>query len=220
MQQKTVQIDNGPAGSVEKDPQVIPLGYYKVNGKLMPYLSTSRDAVRVLLQTVGEDPDREGLKDTPDRVVRALEEMTAGYRMRPEDILSKTFGEDYDEMILLRGIHFTSLCEHHLLPFAGTAYVGYLPGKVVGLSKLARLVDCFSRRLQMQERITKQIAESLERYLQAKGVGVVLRSSHCCMTCRGVLKGGAEMVTSVMLGVMREDRQARAEFLSLCGLDR
>lgn len=196
----------------------IPDGFYKANGKLLPFQTTSEEAVKVLLRSVGENPDRDGLQGTPGRVVRALEEMTCGYRMDPKEVLSRTFEEDYDEMILLRGTHFSSLCEHHLLPFTGIAHIGYLPGKVVGLSKLARLLDCFSKRLQMQERITKQIAEALQEHLQAKGVGVVLCSSHCCMSCRGVMKGGAEMVTSVMLGVMREDRQARMEFLSLCGM--
>jgi GTP cyclohydrolase I len=174
------------------------------------------DAVTRLLQYLGEDVTRQGLVETPKRVCKALREMTVGYSESPEKILGTVFEQDYDEVVICRGIPFTSLCEHHMLPFTGTADVGYLPGKVVGLSKLARLVDCFSRRLQMQERLTKQIADALMQYLEAKGAAVVVRGQHACMSCRGVRKPGADMVTSVMLGVFRDKPEARAEFLSLC----
>lgn len=202
---------------------LIPQGYVVIAGKLTPSHERAKQAVRDLLMWVGEDPDRQGLRDTPERVVRALTEMTEGYRANPEWILSKVFEEDHDEMVVVRGIAFTSLCEHHLLPFSGTADVGYIPkiddegrGKVVGLSKIARLVECFARRLTIQERLTKQIASEIEKRLGAIGVGVVIRASHSCMGCRGVKKPSAMMVTSVMLGVLRTDTAARAEFLHLC----
>lgn len=146
-------------------------------------------------------------------------EMTLGYQEDPKEILSRTFDEKSDEVVILRGIEFTSLCRHHLLPFSGTADVGYLPGetgKVVGLSKLARLVDCFARRLQLQERMTRQIAESLMGHLNARGAAVVVRAKHSCMACRGVKKASATMVTSCCLGAFREDGRLRSEFLTLC----
>lgn len=167
---------------------------------------------------MGCDPNDAGLKDTPNRVVRALREMTEGYREDPAQILSKSFGDEkeYDEIVILQGIPFHSMCEHHLLPFTGHADVGYLPGKVCGLSKLARLVDCFARRLQMQERMTSQIADALMLHLQARGAAVVLRASHSCMVCRGARKSGATMITSVTRGAFRDDPKARQEFLDLC----
>ena len=173
------------------------------------------DAVRLLLRSV-DDPEREGLIETPRRVVKALWEMTRGYNDDPAVILSKTFNEPCDEMIVVSGIAFTSLCEHHLLPFTGTVDIGYIPGKVVGLSKLARLVDCFSRRLQIQERMTSQIADAIGEHLTPKGVAVVVRGRHACMSCRGVRKSEAVMVTSAMRGRLIEDASARAEFLALC----
>ena len=173
------------------------------------------DAVRRLLQFVGEDPARDGLIDTPARVVKAWAEMTAGYRQDPASVLCRTFDVPYDEMVVVRAVPFVSLCEHHVLPFTGTCTIGYVPGdRVVGLSKLARLVDVFARRLQVQERLTSQIAEAIERHLAPEGVGVVVRAEHSCMACRGVSKK-AEMVTSVLLGVMRSVPEARAEFLAL-----
>lgn len=181
--------------------------------------TTALLCVRGLLLYIGEDPNRDGLKDTPARVLRALTEMTAGMDEKPEEILGRVFEEKYDEMIIVRDIPFTSMCEHHLLTFSGTAHVGYIPGKsgkVVGLSKIARLVDCFSRRLQIQERLTRQIAETIEACLSPIGVAVVLQSEHSCMTCRGVKKPGTLMTTSCMLGVLREKAEARAEFLELC----
>lgn len=174
-------------------------------------------AVETLLRLVGEDPSRDGLRDTPSRVVKALLEMTAGYDESPEEILSKTFGERSDELIILRGIDFHSTCEHHLLPFNGVAHVGYLPGKVVGISKLARLVHCFARRLQIQERMTQQIASAVETHLGAPGVGVVITAHHLCMGCRGVKLPATQLITSAMLGTLRKDSNTRAEFLRLCG---
>jgi GTP cyclohydrolase I len=176
------------------------------------------EAVVRLLECVGEDPTRDGLVDTPGRVLRSLAEMTAGYAQDPATILATTFDDRCDEMVVVRGVEFTSLCEHHLLPFVGTAAVGYLPGeRVAGLSKLARLVDCYARRLQVQERLTTEIAAAVERYLAPQGVGVLIRAHHSCMGCRGVRKPQAEMVTSAMLGALRDNAAARSEFLVLVG---
>lgn len=176
------------------------------------------EAVRVLLAHVGEDVERAGLLDTPDRVARALREMTSGYRDDPAAILARTFDDRCDEMVVVSGVDFTSLCEHHLLPFVGVAHVAYLPGeRVVGLSKLARLVDCYARRLQVQERMTVQIAEAIAEHLSPRGVGVVVEAHHSCMGCRGVRKPNARMVTSAMHGVFRDEPEARAEFLALIG---
>jgi len=189
---------------------------------LSPYVidqvneARAQQAVDTLLRFIGEDPDRDGLRDTPGRVVKAWREMTAGYDEDPAEILSRTFEETSDELIVLRGISFYSTCEHHLLPFYGQAAVGYLPGKVVGISKLARLVSCFAQRLQIQERMTRQIAEAIETHLDARGVGVVLRAHHLCMGCRGVRQQDTDMVTSAMHGTLRSDATSRSEFLRLC----
>lgn len=188
-----------------------------ISTQVPPHLEEVRLALRTVLRSIGEDPDREGLLDTPDRVIRAWEEIFAGYRQSPEAILATTFEEveGYEEMVLLKDIPFHSTCEHHMLPFVGKAHVAYLPNrKVVGLSKLARLVDCFARRLQIQERFTRQIVQSLMDHLQPRGAAVVIEASHGCMVCRGVKKEGASMVTSAYEGAMR-DPQARTEFLSL-----
>ena len=174
-------------------------------------------AVTRLLRFIGEDPGRDGLVDTPSRVVRAWREMTAGYQEDPAEILSRTFEETSDELVVLRGVSFYSTCEHHMLPFYGTAAVGYLPGKVVGISKLARLVHCFARRLQIQERLTRQIADAVAEHLGARGTGVVITAHHLCMGCRGVRQAGTEMVTSSMLGTLRNDPVSRSEFLRLSG---
>ena len=174
-------------------------------------------AVEVLLCVIGEDTSRDGLRDTPSRVVKALLEMTAGYGDSPAEILSTTFAEHSDELIVLRGIDFYSVCEHHMLPFHGVAHVGYLPGRVVGISKLARLVHCFARRLQIQERMTQQIAHAVETHLQARGVGVVIVAHHLCMGCRGVRLPATQLVTSSMLGTLRNSAETRSEFLRLCG---
>lgn len=175
------------------------------------------EAVISLIRLVGEDPTRDGLIHTPRRVLQAMREMTAGYQEDPAEILSTTFEETSDELIVLRGIEFYSICEHHLLPFYGTATVGYLPGEVVGISKLARLVNCYGRRLQIQERLTRQIAEAIQLHLRARGTGVIIRAHHLCMGCRGVKLPSTELVTSAMLGTLRKDAVTRAEFLRLCG---
>lgn len=196
-----------------------PEGYYRngTTGKMIPAEYTAQEAVRTLLRYLGEDPDRDGLLGTPRRVLRAWREITRGNRgLTAEEILSTTFAVSCDEMVVVRGIPFNSTCEHHILPFSGTAHIGYLPtDRVVGLSKLARLVDCFSLRLQIQERLTTQIANAIAEHLSTKGVGVVLEASHSCMTCRGVTKPGAMMVTSCCLGVFREHQAARAEFFNM-----
>ena len=176
------------------------------------------DAVVRLIQSVGEDPKREGLRETPARVCKALQEMTEGYREDPKAILSKTFEHSTDEIVCVRGIRFTSVCEHHLLPFVGTATVAYLPGpRIVGLSKLARLVLCYAKRLQIQERLTQDIASAIMQHLDAHGAAVVVRAQHLCMGCRGVKQPDAEMVTSAMLGRFRESPASRAEVLALMG---
>lgn len=172
------------------------------------------DAVRRLIQYVGEDPDREGLRDTPARVVRALAELTAGYAADPEKILERRFAETADEVIMVRDIPFWSLCEHHLLPFHGTATVGYLPSdRIVGLSKLPRLVQAFAQRLQVQERMTQQIAQAVMDHLGAQGAGCVVRAVHTCMAARGV-RSASPMETSALFGKFR-DGLPRAEFLAL-----
>ena len=179
--------------------------------------SEAERAVEALLRHIGEDPDRDGLCETPKRVVKALLEMTAGYDESPAEILSKTFAEHSDELIILRGIDFHSICEHHLLPFQGVAHVGYLPGKVVGISKLARLVHCFAKRLQIQERMTQQVAQAVETHLEARGVGVIVSAHHLCMGCRGVRLPATQLVSSSMLGTLRHNPETRGEFLRLCG---
>ena len=176
------------------------------------------DAVRTLIRWAGDDPDREGLVETPDRVVRSYDEFFSGYGQDPREILAKTFSEvdGYDEMIVMNDIRFESHCEHHMVPIIGKAHIGYLPDKrVVGISKLARLVDVYARRLQIQEKMTVQIADTLNEVLQPKGVGVILEASHQCMSTRGVHKAGVEMVTSRMLGTFRTDPSTRREFLSI-----
>ncbi len=174
------------------------------------------DAVVRLLEHIGEDPTRDGLLDTPKRVVKALGELTEGSKLDPADILSTTFDVgNCDELVVVSGIEFSSLCEHHMLPFTGTAAVGYLPGgRVVGLSKLARLVDLYARRLQVQERMTTQIATAVMDHLDAQAAGVVVTGTHSCMSCRGVRKN-ASMTTSTMLGRLRDDHAMRSEFMEL-----
>ncbi len=174
------------------------------------------NAVRELLAAVGEDPDREGLRETPGRVARMYAEMFAGLREDPRLHLEKFFTEKYDEMVLVRDIGFTSMCEHHLLPFTGKAHIGYLPnGRVVGLSKLARVVDAVARRPQVQERMTETIADMLVDQLNVKGVAVVIEATHSCMTIRGVRKPGSMAVTSAMKGVFRTNQSSRAEVMNL-----
>jgi len=175
-------------------------------------------AVRTLLRWAGDDPDREGLLETPDRVVRSYEEFFAGYGQDPKEILAKTFSEvdGYDEMIVMNDIRFESHCEHHMAPIIGKVHIGYLPNhRVVGISKLARLVDVYAKRLQIQEKMTVQIADTLQDVLQPKGVAVVVEAAHQCMTTRGVHKPGTTLVTSRMLGAFRQDATTRREFLAM-----
>lgn len=173
-------------------------------------------AVREILIAIGEDPDREGLLDTPARVARAFAEMTAGLRIDPRVHLQTIFTEQYDEIVLLRNIEFHSMCEHHLLPFSGRAHVAYIPdGKVVGLSKLARLVEGYARRPQVQERLTTQVADALMEELKPLGAACVIEATHTCMTVRGVKKNNAVMVTSALRGKFNDDAGARAELLAL-----
>ena len=183
----------------------------------------AEDAVRVLLRWSGDDPEREGLLDTPKRVVKAYADWFGGYNVDPADYLRRTFEEvnGYDEMVVLRDIEFESHCEHHMAPIIGRAHIGYLPThRVVGISKLARVVDGFARRFQVQEKLTAQIAQCINETLQPAGVGVVIDASHECMTTRGVHKRGVSMITSQMLGAFREDARTRAEFLRFIGIDR
>jgi len=183
-----------------------------------PTLDEAEEAVRTLIRWAGDDPGREGLVQTPARVARAYREFFAGYETDPIQILATTFSEvdGYDEMVVLKDIRFESYCEHHMVPIIGRAHVAYLPEhRVVGISKLARLVDAFAKRLQIQEKMTVQIADTLNEVLQPKGVGVILEASHQCMSTRGVHKAGVEMVTSRMLGTFRTDPSTRREFLSI-----
>jgi GTP cyclohydrolase IA len=175
-------------------------------------------AVREILLAIGEDPDRDGLRDTPARVARAYAEQFAGMRGEPEDVLTTVFDADHDEMVLVRDIELYSTCEHHLVPFFGFAHVGYIPnekGQITGLSKLARLVDLYARRPQVQERMTSQIADALMSVLEPSGVIVVIEAEHLCMSMRGVRKPGAKTVTSAVRGIIRESDRTRAEAMSL-----
>lgn len=188
-----------------------------------PSRKQAEDAVRTLLLWAGEDIRREGLLDTPARVARAYEDWFSGYKDNPLDFMRRTFKEveGYDEMIVLRDINFESHCEHHMAPIIGKAHVGYLPdGKVVGISKLARVVEAFARRFQVQEKMTAQIANCIEEVLKPCGVGVIIEASHQCMTTRGIHKTGVSMVTSQMLGTFRSDARTRAEFLQMLGTNR
>jgi len=182
--------------------------------------SAAESAVRTLIRWAGDDPTREGLLDTPARVVRAYEEFFAGYLEDPVQILSRTFAEvdGYDEMVVMSDIRFESHCEHHMVPIIGKAHVAYLPDRrVVGISKLARLVDIYARRLQIQEKMTVQIADTLNDVLEPKGVAVVIEAAHQCMTTRGVHKPGATLITSRMLGAFRSNSTTRREFLAMIG---
>ncbi len=185
-----------------------------------PSRSEAEDAVRTLLRWIGEDHTREGLLGTPDRVVRAYEEWFAGYAEDPVELLRRTFEETdgYDEMVVLRDIRFESFCEHHIAPIIGRVHIAYLPDRrVIGISKLARLVEVFAKRLQIQEKMTAQIANTLQEVLQPRGVAVVIEAAHQCMTTRGVHKSDVSMVTSRMLGAFRSDHATRREFLSIIG---
>ena len=175
------------------------------------------DAVRAILEGVGEDVQREGLLNTPNRVARMYTELTAGYHVDPQRLINNAiFEEEYDQMVVIKDIDFYSLCEHHLLPFVGKAHVGYLPkGKIIGLSKIPRIVEMFARRLQVQERMTTQIAEFLQETLHPHGVGVVIEATHLCAAMRGVKKANARMITSAMLGDFKTRQNSRNEFLKL-----
>lgn len=174
------------------------------------------ESARELLRSIGLDPDREGLRETPRRIAAMYQELFEGLNQDPVEALSVGFEEGHDEMVILREIPFYSMCEHHFLPFQGKAHVGYLPdGRVVGLSKIARALEIFARRPQVQERLTTQLAECIEDVLQARGVGVVIEAEHTCMTARGIKKPGATMVTSAMRGRFRSDANTRQEFLGL-----
>ena len=186
--------------------------------KKRPTQEDAEAAVRTLIEWAGDDPTREGLLETPARVAKAYRELFSGYEADPRDYLQRTFEEvgGYDELVVLRDIRVVSFCEHHMLPFLGKAHVGYLPtDRVVGISKLARVVHGFARRLQIQEKLTAEIAEAIQDILQPKGVGVVIVSEHSCMTMRGVNTPGSRLTTSRMLGVLRDDPRTRQEFLEL-----
>lgn len=185
-----------------------------------PSQTEAEDAIRVLLRWAGENPAREGLIDTPRRVAEAYRDWFSGYEMDPHEFMQRTFEEvaGYDEMVVLRDIEFFSHCEHHIVPIVGKAHIGYLPDKrVLGISKLARLVEVYARRLQIQEKLTAEIANTLNEALRPKGVAVVIEAAHQCMTTRGVKKPGVSLVTSRMLGSFREDEKTRREFLSIIG---
>ena len=189
-------------------------------GRERPSRDAAEQAVRTLIRWAGDDPDREGLVGTPDRVVRSYEEFFAGYDEDPREILQRTFEEieGYDEMVILRDIRIESHCEHHMVPIIGRAHVAYLPDKrVVGISKLARVVVVYARRLQIQEKMTAQIANTIEEVLRPRGVAVVVEAAHLCMTTRGVHKAGVTMVTSRMIGAFRDGGETRREFLSMIG---
>jgi GTP cyclohydrolase I len=183
-----------------------------------PSEAEAEAAIRTLIRWAGDDPDRDGLHETPSRVVNAYKEFFSGYDQDPEAILKKTFEEieGYDEMIVLRGIRFESHCEHHMAPIIGRAWVAYIPnGRVVGISKLARVVEAYARRLQIQEKMTAQIANTIDKVLQPQGVGVIIKAEHQCMTTRGVHKPGTDLVTSRMLGIFRDNPITRQEFLAM-----
>jgi len=185
-----------------------------------PTREEAEAAIRIMLRWAGDDPDREGLRETPERVVKAFEEWFSGYRQDPDAYMRRTFEEveGYDNMIVLKDIRFESHCEHHLAPIIGRAHVGYLPThRVVGISKLARVVEAYARRLQVQEKMNAQIANTIQHVLQPRGVAVVIEATHQCMTTRGVHKTGVAMVTSTMLGDFRTNEITRGEFLSVIG---
>jgi len=188
--------------------------------QVKPTRAEAEEAVRTLIRWAGDDPDREGLVGTPDRVVRSYEEFFAGYAEDPREILARTFEETdgYDEMVVLRDIRLESYCEHHIVPIIGKAHVGYLPAhRVIGISKLARIVEAYAKRLQIQEKMTAQIANCIQEVLEPRGVAVVIEAAHQCMTTRGIRKPGVAMVTSRMLGAFRDDPSTRREFLAMIG---
>ncbi len=200
-----------------------PLAQFVLSPDLVdPYQSPIQSAVRTILSEIGEDPEREGLVKTPDRVSRMFDELTAGYRTDPVKLINGAlFDVEYDEPVLVKDIEFYSMCEHHMLPFFGKAHVAYIPnGKVIGLSKIPRIVEMFARRLQVQERMTAEIAHFLQEAVDAKGVAVLVEGSHMCGMMRGVKKSEASMTTTAYLGSYKEDRQLRAEFLTQVNRER
>jgi GTP cyclohydrolase IA len=202
----------GSAGQTANPPDGLPLLPGPVD------LARIEGAVREILIAIGEDPDRDGLKNTPARVARSYAEQFAGMRQRPEDVLTTVFDADHDEMVLVRDIEVYSSCEHHLVPFFGRAHIGYIPnekGQITGLSKLARLIDVYARRPQVQERMTSQVADALMDILEPRGVIVVVEAEHLCMTMRGVRKPGAKTLTSAVRGMFRDSDRTRAEAMSL-----
>ena len=206
----STNVGGRPKSAVEK----------KSTRRQRPSQAEAEAAVRTLIEWAGDDPDREGLVDTPNRVVRAYEEFFAGYHEDPVSMLTTTFEEtaDYNEMIVIRDIRLESYCEHHIVPILGKAHIGYLPAnRVVGISKLARVVEVFAKRMQIQETLTAQIAGTIQDVLKPRGVGVVIEAAHQCMTTRGIRKPGVSMVTSRMLGSFRDDPTTRQEFLSIVG---
>ncbi len=206
LRERTARPDRNTHGG--KEAQIKPVSEPSTN---------MMDAVRTMLEAVGEDPEREGLLKTPKRVAEAMQFLTQGYNQSLEEIVNNAiFDEGHNEMVLVRDINFFSLCEHHMLPFMGRAHVAYIPNqKVVGLSKLARITEMYSRRLQVQERLTRQIAEAVQTVLEPQGVAVVMEATHMCMVMRGVQKPGSWTVTSAMLGVFKEEQKTREEFLNL-----
>ncbi|MDH3229875.1 MAG: GTP cyclohydrolase I FolE [Alphaproteobacteria bacterium] len=216
---RAARTSHDEAGSAEQGRKAARVRAGKDNPP-RPTRDEAESAVRTLIRWVGDDPDREGLLDTPGRVTRAWQEFGAGYAQDPKEILARTFEEiaGYDEMVVLRDIGFESHCEHHMLPIIGRAHVAYLPRKrVVGISKLARIVEAFARRLQIQEKMTAEIADTIQEVLDPHGVAVVVDAAHHCMTTRGVRRGGVNMVTSRMLGAFRKDPSTRREFLAMIG---
>ena len=205
------------ADNLSGDTEKLQAGVERVD---RPNRDEAEAAVRTLIRWAGDDPAREGLLDTPARVVKSYEEFFSGYRIDPRELLERTFEETdgYDELIVLRDIGFESHCEHHIAPIIGRAHVGYLPDRrVIGISKLARIIEAFSRRLQIQEKLTAQIANTIDEVLRPHGVAVVIEAQHQCMTTRGVRKAGVAMVTSRMLGQLRTNSTTRREFLSIIG---
>ena len=195
----------------------------KKNKSLKPSEDEAMEAVKTLIKWAGDNPQREGLQETPGRVVKSYKDFFSGYTLDPREILTKKFKEvdGYDEIIILKDIRLESHCEHHMVPFVGIAHVGYLPKKkIVGLSKLARLVEIFAKRLQIQEKLTAQIANSIDEVLQPRGVGVIIEASHLCVATRGIHKPDSKMVTSRMLGSFRDDPATRKEFLDLVGFNK
>lgn len=229
-------MDNHPLGQeretdMEKTPSTTPSpasstpasARFQIKPPSRPSREEAEAAVKTLLAWTGDDPEREGLLDTPKRVVKAYEEWFGGYDEDPVQLLQRTFEETdgYDEIVLLKGIRFSSFCEHHMAPIIGVAHVAYLPRhRVVGISKLARVLETYAKRLQIQEKLTAQIANTIEDVLQPKGVGVVIQATHQCMSTRGVQKPGVDMMTSRMLGEFRSSSSTRRELMAMIGLDR